>query len=162
MPKIRSLVEVFRDFTLAWEGYVREICVLLGVSMNEGMALSYLTQGGAVSAKELAAALHFTTGATTTLVDRLVQRDLVERRPHPTDRRVSLVALTANAAQELAEGRSWLAAALLEIPDDHKAETVRALSEVTATLTSLAGRLSVENRQRAGAPAHRESLTSPD
>jgi len=63
------------------------------------------------------------------------------------------VALTANAGPELAEGRAWLAATLLEVPDDRKAETVRVLSEFTTTLTGLAERLSMANGERVAAPA---------
>ncbi|MDQ2757281.1 MAG: MarR family transcriptional regulator [Actinomycetota bacterium] len=146
MQELPDLLGVFRRFTLAWEGYVRELAGLLGVSLNEGMALSYLTTHGTASAKELGTALHFTSGATTTLVDRLVHRDLVERRAHPTDRRVSLVALTAGAEHQLADGRSWLAAAVLEVPDERKAQTVLVLTELTAILTGLSERLSSTSR----------------
>jgi DNA-binding MarR family transcriptional regulator len=39
------------------------------------------------------------------LVDELEQRGMVERRPHPTDRRIRTLYLTANGRETLARGR---------------------------------------------------------
>lgn len=44
------------------------------------------------------------------LVDELEQRGLVERRPHPTDRRVRALYLTAKGRKTLARGREIAAA----------------------------------------------------
>ena len=44
------------------------------------------------------------------LVDELEQRGLVERRPHPTDRRVRALYLTAKGRKTLARGRQIAAA----------------------------------------------------
>jgi len=52
---------------------------------------------------EINAHLHLTSGSVTTLLDRLEQRGLVVRRPHPTDRRKVLVDITDDG-RELVDG----------------------------------------------------------
>lgn len=62
---------------------------------------------GPLTPHEINAHLHLTSGSVTTLVDRLEQRGLVVRRPHPSDRRKVLVEITA-------EGRALVDAFLPE------------------------------------------------
>jgi DNA-binding MarR family transcriptional regulator len=50
--------------------------------------------GNAAPMNQLTATLNFTTAGTTSLVDRLAGAGLVERRPDPADRRVTLAVLT--------------------------------------------------------------------
>ncbi len=47
-----------------------------------------------MTAIELNAYLHLTSGSVTSLLDRLEKRSLVARQPHPTDRRKVHVAIT--------------------------------------------------------------------
>ncbi|WP_155859452.1 MarR family winged helix-turn-helix transcriptional regulator [Cellulomonas sp. KRMCY2] len=51
-------------------------------------------RAGACRVQELRADLGITVGAASKLVDRLERDGLAERRPHPEDRRSSLIALT--------------------------------------------------------------------
>lgn len=57
---------------------------------------------GPLTPNEINAHLHLTSGSVTSLVDRLEQRGLVTRGPHPTDRRKVLVAIT-DAGRELVD-----------------------------------------------------------
>lgn len=50
---------------------------------------------------DLAARLGVTTAAASGIVDRLVTRGHVERQPHPTDRRRTVVACTSSGREEL-------------------------------------------------------------
>ena len=61
------------------------------------------------------------------IVDRLVERALVERRPDPSDGRVKLVMATASGrdlAVRCCEEREWLGPALDRLEDEQR-ETVR-------------------------------------
>lgn len=49
---------------------------------------------GPLTPNEINANLHLTSGSVTSLLDRLEQRGLVTRGPHPTDRRKVLVSIT--------------------------------------------------------------------
>jgi DNA-binding MarR family transcriptional regulator len=81
------------------------LAVLLGDAMERGLAERGLTlaraellwrlrQGGPATQRALSQDLRCTPRNVTGLVDALEATGLVERRPHPTDRRASLVTLT--------------------------------------------------------------------
>jgi DNA-binding MarR family transcriptional regulator len=54
------------------------------------------------------------------IVDELEEAELVERRPHPSDRRVRCLFLTASGRRKLARGR--------RIAAEHEEELMRGLS----------------------------------
>jgi DNA-binding MarR family transcriptional regulator len=89
------------------------------------IAVSPMTLG------ELAAALGIDPPNCTTVVDDLEERGLVERRPHPTDRRSKLVATTAQGTKLAKRAQSVLdrpPAALQNLTRDD----LRALADVLA------------------------------
>ncbi|MGN7190318.1 MULTISPECIES: MarR family winged helix-turn-helix transcriptional regulator [unclassified Curtobacterium] len=57
------------------------------------------TEGAGLTPKQAADHLELTTGAMTSLIDRLERRGHLERRPNPGDRRSILVQLTPTGAQ---------------------------------------------------------------
>ncbi|WP_407359560.1 MarR family winged helix-turn-helix transcriptional regulator [Microbacterium sp. LBN7] len=89
--------------------------------------------------QELRDELRITVGAASKLVDRLEREGLAVRHPHPTDRRSSLIALTAAGETVLTRGTQALADALA----DHLAG--QDLTEVTSLLARL-------DRSLSGAP----------
>lgn len=75
----------------------------LGLSVSEYNALSKIgkTPQG-TTPKEISSTLHMTTGATTTLIDRLQGAGLVQRRNNERDRRSVVVSTTAGGDAALA------------------------------------------------------------
>lgn len=72
-----------------------------GLNTTDLMALYFIRNGeGAVSPKQLSENLGLTSGATAILLNRLEQRGLIARTPHPKDRRAVLLSLGAQAALE--------------------------------------------------------------
>lgn len=65
-----------------------------GLSMARAEVVWVLRRRGSATQRELAQALRCTPRNVTGLLDSLQSAGLVERRPHPTDRRATLVALT--------------------------------------------------------------------
>lgn len=63
----------------------------LGVAPADVEALIQLQVNGAMTQRELGSRLMLTSGAVTTLVDRLARLGWVARRPNPDDRRSVLV-----------------------------------------------------------------------
>jgi DNA-binding MarR family transcriptional regulator len=92
---------------LAWTGLMRSAAHLLqaadeylrrefGVSFGEKALLGQLAMGeGQVPMAELAGRLVITRAGMTKMADRLEEAGLVRREPSANDRRVTLVALTA-------------------------------------------------------------------
>jgi DNA-binding MarR family transcriptional regulator len=66
-------------------------CQYLGINRSDGRALDVIDQRGRVTAGELARELRMSTGAVTTLVDRLERAGLARRVPDPADRRRVLI-----------------------------------------------------------------------
>jgi DNA-binding MarR family transcriptional regulator len=77
---------------------VHRICTELGLSpplLKAFMHLGAIEGDEALRMSELAESWGFDASYVTTLVDGLEERGLAERQPHPTDRRVRTIVLTA-------------------------------------------------------------------
>jgi DNA-binding MarR family transcriptional regulator len=94
-----------------------EIGVLLTETMDRGLTQQGLTraraevmwrlhQKGSATQRELSDALRCTPRNVTGLVDALEAAGLVARSPHPTDRRATLVTITAQGRAATAEWHS--------------------------------------------------------
>lgn len=64
-----------------------QIAARIGLNASDTKALDLVMAEGPMSPTEIARATGLTTAATTTLLDRLEARGLVERSPDPEDRR---------------------------------------------------------------------------
>jgi DNA-binding MarR family transcriptional regulator len=74
----------------------------LDLNLSEAMVLAYTQESGPLMQAELAKRLGLGRAAVGSLIDVLEQRGLVERQPKPGDRRVWLIATTADG-NELSE-----------------------------------------------------------
>jgi DNA-binding MarR family transcriptional regulator len=70
-----------------------------GLTPPRVRVLSFLDTEGPLTSAELARRLDVTPRAVTALVDGLVEQRLVRRHPHPSDRRATLVSLSARGAR---------------------------------------------------------------
>jgi DNA-binding MarR family transcriptional regulator len=77
------------------------------LGITEMKALDILSREGARTAGQLAHGLHLTSGAVTSLVDRLERRGFAHRRADPSDRRRVLVEVDRESMQ--AEGNVYRA-----------------------------------------------------
>ena len=105
-----------------------------------GFAFTLLAGGGA-TAVDLARHLDVTKQAASQMVDELVRKGYVERRPHPDDARARLVVLT---------GKGW---ACTRAADEAAEETLRPWADTIgderlAALRAELGRLAVPGRLR--------------
>jgi DNA-binding MarR family transcriptional regulator len=73
----------------------------VGLGITDMKALSALMQEGPMTAGQLTKRLSLTTGAVTSVIDRLERQRLVQRMPDPNDRRKVIVAVNQ---QTLASG----------------------------------------------------------
>lgn len=71
-----------------------------GLSESELVTLEYLSREQ-IGPAEVARRLDVSTAAATGIVDRLVARGHVERRPHPDDRRRTVLVITASGRGEV-------------------------------------------------------------
>jgi DNA-binding MarR family transcriptional regulator len=97
----------------------------LGITRSQARALVLLAERDALTAKDLLASIPVEPASMTRLLQDLEQRELIERKPHPTDRRAALLFITdlgraaeRQIAQAIEETDEALSSALT--PDDRK------------------------------------------
>jgi DNA-binding MarR family transcriptional regulator len=112
-----------------------ELAEALGFRLGGGRGkILFQLRGGPATLSQLAEANGVDAPYATLIVDKLEARGLVERRPHPDDRRRKLVTLTA-------AGHSAIAIAdaiLLRPPAAMRSLPAGALGQLTGLLTRLA------------------------
>ncbi|MFI7126300.1 MarR family winged helix-turn-helix transcriptional regulator [Nonomuraea sp. NPDC050153] len=78
------------------EGHIRERAGSLDLTAAQAVALRELT--GPMTMRDLADRMSCEPSNATFVVDRLEEQGIVERRPHPSDRRAKLLLLTSEGA----------------------------------------------------------------
>lgn len=114
-PPIRQLVSEIRAFQRAVDDMDQAAWQALGVNRNDARCLDVLQEREPMTAGALAEELGLTTGAITTLLDRLEQAGFARRVRDTADRRCVLVELTPLARERIGElygpmaelGREW-------------------------------------------------------
>ena len=89
----------------------------MGLTRARAEVIWRLTASGPITQRALSDQLRVTPRNVTTLVDALESEGFVQRRPHPSDRRATLLHLTARgkeAAQAMRGGYEELAAQLFD------------------------------------------------
>ncbi|MGE3795276.1 MAG: MarR family winged helix-turn-helix transcriptional regulator [Dehalococcoidia bacterium] len=100
---IEGIAELFREAIRAQAGALPEPFLKLEITLLQLKAALVLFARGPVSTSVLAQSVGVGPAVVTGVVDRLESHGLAERRPHRSDRRVTLVALSADGEQ-LVEG----------------------------------------------------------
>ncbi|MDP9116098.1 MAG: MarR family transcriptional regulator [Actinomycetota bacterium] len=92
---VRALANAVRGLDYEFREFRQRIAAATGISLAEFDALSAVAwASGDVTPKRIAEVAHLTTGAMTAMLDRLTTAGLLQRQPHPTDRRSVLITLT--------------------------------------------------------------------
>ncbi len=94
------------------------------LTANHLAVLGTLTRHDALTIGELAALEKVQPPSMTRIVDRLTEKGLVRREPHPDDRRLVVVKLTSTADAVIREARrrkeAWLALRLKELTAEER------------------------------------------
>jgi DNA-binding MarR family transcriptional regulator len=134
-PEPEAVVTALHRFGLERDRLRTALSRRLGVAVADLDALEHLELAGALSQRELTERLLLTSGAVTQLVDRLERMRLVTRRPHPTDRRITLVELAPDAelpdVPELSRYHEAARGAAGELSAAGRAQVARFLADVT-------------------------------
>jgi DNA-binding MarR family transcriptional regulator len=129
---LRRWAEVFmhrsmRDF----HQFTRES----GLSMSQLNALFHIYHGGACGISDIGEHLGVTSAASSQMIDRLVQLELLKRTEDPLDRRNKCLALTDKGRAVIAESiearRRWLQDLTTTLTPDQQAAIASALTTLT-------------------------------
>lgn len=110
-----------------------------GVGVSQGYTLLSLPQEGNLSMNKLSEAMGLANSTTTRIVDQLVRKGLVRRKPDDVDRRVVNISLTPKG-QALwrtldKEQQDFFKQAFDEIPEDERPAIVRCLEQITSLIS---------------------------
>jgi DNA-binding MarR family transcriptional regulator len=138
-----ALQSSFRRLT---DQLLRDVETATGLAPSSFQVLWFLltTPGYSAPMNQLARTLNFTTAGTTNVADRLVDAGLLERRPAPADRRITLAVLTD-------EGRQAATTAALTLAGTLQARVISPLGpDALAKLAETVGSLVPGPRRRTG------------
>lgn len=145
---MRDLAEHLRALIVASDDYRRTMAGGLDISTTEAAVLGHLLHDGPLTPMDIARRTSLTAGSATTLVDRLVSAGLVERAPHPGDRRRVFVDLTGRGRSAI-ETMFGLFAADLDEAVRRVKPRLAGDPELRRTLTGLLHEMATSLRTRA-------------
>jgi DNA-binding MarR family transcriptional regulator len=93
-----ELAKLVHDLDLQMNARMRDHVAELGLTVAQASALRELT--GPMTMSELADRMSCEPSNATAVIDNLERHKLVERRPHPTDRRAKQLTLTPEGAKQ--------------------------------------------------------------
>lgn len=113
-----------------------------GISLARFDLMSQLQRaGGGLTMSEVSRRMMVSNGATTSLVDKLVEDGLVEREPHPEDRRTTLLHLTEQGRTRFlamaAEHEEWITDLLADLDPGAKQGLLSGLGALKQHLEKL-------------------------
>ncbi|MPR00032.1 MarR family transcriptional regulator [Modestobacter sp. I12A-02628] len=138
MPGLAPATVGLRDLMNASRELTGRMARRLDMPATDVAAVGQLDMAGPLTVGALADRLGIRTASATVLVDRLVAAGRAERRPHPTDRRSTVVHLTGPAREE-----SWavwepviraMDSVAAGLPAEQQAVVTDYLQRVTATM----------------------------
>ena len=95
-----------------WDAVEARLRGELGVGLATAQTLTVVAAVQDCRVHDIVRGLSITVGGASKTVDRLERSDLVARRPHPSDRRSSVIALTRAGATTHAKAQRLIAAEL--------------------------------------------------
>ena len=132
------LVEEFAAFGPAYTRWVKSRLQEGGIRYARMRLLSVLRCKGPQIMSSLSEGLGVTPRNVTALVDALEEEGLVGRRPHPTDRRATLIELTSGGAETCGgmydEHRAAVSELFLDLSEDEQRELMRLLGSLREAL----------------------------
>jgi DNA-binding MarR family transcriptional regulator len=145
-----AVVDALFEFAPAFNALMEAGLAARGLSLSRATLLWELAARGPAIQRELADALGVVPRTVTGMVDELAARKLVERVPHPHDRRVCIVTLTERGKALIAvlrAERDAFASELLAGVADADVQTTRSvLAALTERLRRIADPTTKEDR----------------
>ncbi|MGW2723046.1 MarR family winged helix-turn-helix transcriptional regulator [Streptomyces sp. NPDC001492] len=127
----------------------QETAQRIGLNVTDLTCFAYVIEAGEnlLTAGDLAARAHVTTGAVTGILNRLERAGYVTRRPDPTDRRRVRVAALPDAEARVREVYEPYYARLIELFADYSPDEIAVLTDWFTRASALAAGYLEEHRR---------------
>ncbi len=103
-PAQHQLIELFWQLAPGFTRWAESRMEEQGMTPQRLRLMGLLMDNGSMTMGALSDELGVSATNVTALVDALEKDGMVERKPHPTDRRAIMIQMTAKAEKKLAEG----------------------------------------------------------
>lgn len=141
--------------------YTASVAQRMGLGLSEIATLEHLQGAGELTPTQLSARLSMSSGAVTALVDRLERAGYVERFPHPTDRRSSVVRVTPGGAERAMQYLGPLAVELDGITEGLPEGDRQAVGQYLQAVTAVISRHALEKSDAPAGPAEQPRASQP-
>jgi len=134
----RDIVICLRQIMRATDLHSTQVKKACGLTLPQVMLLRSISEQGDVSVRRLARDISLSQATVTTILDRLEERELVERVRSLSDRRIVNARLTSEgeamlaAAPELLDERFMHRFAML--PEEERLQLMRSLQQIAALM----------------------------
>ena len=142
MPDLPALfADLVRLEIELWNALEARLRADLGIGLATAQTLAVVATVEDCRVHDIVRGLSITVGGASKTVDRLERDGLVTRRPHPSDRRSSVIALTRAGARTHAKAQRLIAAELDDriggvLPDRGVDQLHRAIARLRAALAA--------------------------
>ena len=126
---VMRVIHGAREYSIGTVLFHQAVGQLLGVNVTDMKCLDLIMLKGSASPSELAEYTGLSTGATTAMIDRLEKAKLVERHPHPKDRRGTTVVLSTEAMRRLPVLFESLANAMRDLVSGYSKRELEVLAD---------------------------------
>ncbi|WIB66370.1 MarR family transcriptional regulator [Curtobacterium sp. MCBD17_035] len=131
---VSDLIAAFASVQRANAALMRQLSLLAGVHENALRALVLIDDTARSTPTEVAGFLELTSGAVTSMLDRLVAGGFIKRIPNPADRRGSLLTLEPAGQAVVAQIRRRYEGVMRAVDAEHRAGLYLVLNDLATGL----------------------------
>jgi DNA-binding MarR family transcriptional regulator len=135
MSEREEFVALFREIHPKFSRLFAKMLDEIDLTLPQYTLLNQLALLGSISMTEISGRLGITKPAVTNLVDRLEEKKLLERVPHPDDRRISLLNILPRGQKAVAKIQAESLEMILKAYDRFGSEEHKVISRFYATLS---------------------------
>jgi DNA-binding MarR family transcriptional regulator len=126
-PTLEQLSQLLIEFYEKMSSWEHEVVKETGISLAQMHTIEIIGHNRNRRMKEIAQKMGVTTGSLTVMIDRLEKNGLVQRHPHPDDRRSLMVTLTPKGNRYHAEHHNLHLALTREITSTFSEQEIKQL-----------------------------------
>lgn len=140
MNEKQEFIRQYRENQLMFTRFYTTVLADADLTLPQYALLLQLCDIPSTSMTDLSRKLHISKPAITNLVDRLEEKKLLKRLPHPSDRRVSLVTIELIGRRTVQEIQAHILKLLLTALDTFSQNERRIITRFYGNLAAVLGR----------------------
>src|SRR5215831_17686510 len=126
---VTQVIRDAREYSIGIVSFHQAVGRILGLNVPDMKSLDVMTMRGSATPSQLAEHTGLSSGATTAMIDRLEKARLIERHPHPKDRRGTTLVLTKEANRKLPPLFGSLAKAMEALVSGYSEKEIEVLAD---------------------------------